>query len=580
MVAVMSNDKTRSEIASALGACRGAFLWIGVFSAFINILALSGSLFMMEVYDRVIPSGSLPTLAGLFTLVAILYFFQGLLDLMRTRLLTRIGASLDQSLGSRVFDAVLGLQLRAPRIGESSQPLRDLDIIRSFLSSSGPGAFFDLPWLPFYLGICFIFHPLLGLAVLCGAVFLVFLTLLTEIMSRLPTRETARYSVSRNRMIEMSRRNAEALVAMGMAGRVRQRFEETSRRHIHAQQATSDTSGGFGGLSKVFRMLLQSAVLAVGAYLVIGQEATSGVIIAGSILSARALAPIDLVISNWKGFSASRQAKVRLDKLLTLIPETRDPMPLPAPQFAFSVQGVAATPPEAQKVVVQDINFMLKPGNGLGIIGPSASGKSSLARLLVGIWSPQRGTIKLDGAPLSQWSSEALGAHIGYLPQAVELLEGTVAENIARFDPAATPDAIITAAKAAFVHDMVLSLPQGYDTLIGEQGESLSAGQRQRLALARALFGNPFLVVLDEPNSNLDAEGEEALTQAMLGVRSRNGIVIVIAHRPSALGAVDMVLAMAGGRQQAFGPKDEVLSKVLQSSAGLKVVSKPAAVVS
>ncbi len=577
---MMGKDKSRSEIAAALGACRGAFLWIGVFSAFINILALSGSLFMMEVYDRVIPSGSLPTLAGLFTLVAILYLFQGLLDLMRTRLLTRIGASLDQSLGSRVFDAVLGLQLRAPRIGESSQPLRDLDIIRSFLSSSGPGAFFDLPWLPFYLGICFIFHPLLGLAVSCGAIFLVFLTLLTEVMSRLPTRETARYSVSRNRMIEMSRRNAEALVAMGMAGRVRQRFEELSRRHIDAQQSTSDTSGGFGGLSKVFRMLLQSAVLAVGAYLVIGQEATSGVIIAGSILSARALAPIDLVISNWKGFSASRQAKERLDKLLALIPDARDPMLLPAPQFAFAVQGVAATPPEAQKVVVQDVNFVLKPGNGLGIIGPSASGKSSLARLLVGIWSPQRGTIKLDGAPLSQWSSEALGAHIGYLPQAVELLEGTVAENIARFDPAATPDAIIAAAQAAFVHDMVLSLPQGYDTVIGEQGESLSAGQRQRLALARALYGTPFLVVLDEPNSNLDAEGEEALTQAMLGIRDRNGIVIVIAHRPSALGAVDMVLAMAGGRQQAFGPKDEVLSKVLQSSSGLKVVSKPAAVVS
>ena len=574
----MSKDKARSEIAAALGACRGAFLWIGVFSGFVNILALSGSLFMMEVYDRVIPSGSLPTLAGLFTLVAILYLFQGLLDLMRTRLLTRIGASLDQTLGSRVFDAVLGLQLRAPRIGETSQPLRDLDIIRGFLSSSGPGAFFDLPWLPFYLGICFLFHHLLGLAVLVGAIFLVFLTLLTEVMSRVPTRETAVYSVARSRMIEMSRRNAEALIAMGMMGRVRQRFEEISRRHIDAQQSTSDTSGGFGGLSKVFRMLLQSAVLAVGAYLVIGQEATSGVIIAGSILSARALAPIDLVISNWKSFAAARQAKERLDKLLQLMPEAQSPMALPAPEFTLVVQGVAVTPPEAQRLVVQDVSFVLKPGNGLGIIGPSASGKSSLARLLVGVWTPQRGTIKLDGAPLNQWSSEALGAHIGYLPQNVELLEGTVAENIARFDTSARPEAIIAAAKAASVHDLVLALPQGYDTMLGEQGESLSAGQRQRLALARALFGNPFLVVLDEPNSNLDVEGEEALTQAMLGVRARKGIVIVIAHRPSALGAVDMVLAMAAGRQQAFGPKDEVLSKVLQSPSGLKIVSRPAVV--
>ncbi|WP_117194488.1 type I secretion system permease/ATPase [Rhizobium terrae] len=568
----MRKNTSTSEIAATLSACRGAFVGIGIFSGFINVLALSGSLFMMEVYDRVIPSGSLPTLAGLFVLVAILYFFQGALELMRTRLLGRIGASLDQALRSRVFDAVIGLQLRAPRVGESSQPLRDLDTIRAFLSGSGPTAFFDMPWLPFYLGICFIFHQLLGLAVLFGVVFLIFLTILTELISRLPTQETARQSVARNRMLEMSRRNAEALVAMGMAGRVRQRWQEVSDRHLQAQQSTSDTSGGFGGMGRVFRMLLQSGVLAVGAYLVIGQEATSGVILAGSILSARALAPIDLAISNWKGFSAARQAKERLDKLLVLLPEQREPMQLPKPQFEVAVQNIAAAPPEAQKIVVQDISFVLKPGSGLGVIGPSASGKSSLARLLVGIWTPQRGTITIDGAPLNQWSAEALGTHIGYLPQNVELLEGTVAENISRFDSAATPDQIIAAAKAASIHDLVLGLPQGYDTQIGEQGENLSSGQRQRLALARALFGDPFLVVLDEPNSNLDAEGEAALTKAMLAVRQRQGIVIVIAHRPSALAGVDFVLAMAGGRQQAFGPKDEVLAKVLQSASGLKVV--------
>jgi ATP-binding cassette subfamily C protein len=571
----MRKNKSASEIGAALGACRGAFISIGVFSGFINILALSGSLFMMEVYDRVIPSGSLPTLAGLFTLVTILYFFQGSLELMRTRLLSRIGASLDQTVGSRVFDAVIGLQLRAPRMGESSQPLRDLDIIRGFLSGSGPGAFFDLPWLPFYLGICFLFHQLLGLAVLCGVIFLIFLTFLTEIMSRQPTQETSRHSVARSRMLEMSRRNAEALVAMGMIGRVRQRWQDVSRLHMDAQQSTSDTSTGFGNFGKIFRMLLQSGVLAVGAYLVIGQEATSGVIIAGSILSARALAPIDLAISNWKGFSASRQAKQRLDKLLVLLPEQDTPMQLPKPQFAVAVQNVTAVPPETQKIVVQDINFALRPGNGLGIIGPSASGKSSLARLLVGVWSPQRGTITLDGAPLNQWSSEALGQHIGYLPQNVELLDGTVAENISRLDPQATPDKIIAAARAASIHELVLGLPQGYDTPLGEQGESLSSGQRQRLALARALYGDPFLVVLDEPNSNLDGEGEEALTRAMMGVRQRQGIVIVVAHRPSALAAVDLVLAMAGGRQQSFGPKDEVLAKVLQPASGLKVVPKP-----
>lgn len=574
----MRKNESGSEIAAALGAYRGAFIGIGVFSGFINILALSGSLFMMEVYDRVIPSGSLPTLAGLFALVTILYFFQGSLELMRTRLLTRIGASLDQSLGSRVFDAVIGLQLKAPRAGESSQPLRDLDTIRGFLSSSGPGAFFDMPWLPFYLGICFLFHQLLGLAVLSGVVFLIFLTLLTELMSRVPTQETARQGVARTRILEMGRRNAEAIVAMGMTGRVRQRWQDVSSWYIQAQQSTSDTSGGFAGLGRVFRMLLQSGVLAVGAYLVIGQEATSGVIIAGSILSARALAPIDLAISNWKTFAAARQAKQRLDKLLALLPEQQEPMALPKPQFEVAVQNVAAAPPDVQRLVVQDVNFVLKPGNGLGIIGPSASGKSSLARLLVGVWNPQRGTVAIDGAPLNLWSSEALGAHIGYLPQNVELLEGTVAENISRFDPAATPDQIIAAAKAASIHELILTWPQGYDTPIGEHGENLSSGQRQRLALARALFGDPFLVVLDEPNSNLDGEGEEALTRAMLGVRQRQGIVVVVAHRPSALGACDLVLTLQQGRQQAFGPKDEVLAKVLQPNPGLKVIPKPTVV--
>ncbi len=573
----MRKNESGSEIAAALGAYRGAFIGIGVFSGFINILALSGSLFMMEVYDRVIPSGSLPTLAGLFALVTILYFFQGSLELMRTRLLTRIGASLDQSLGSRVFDAVIGLQLKAPRAGESSQPLRDLDTIRGFLSSSGPGAFFDMPWLPFYLGICFLFHQLLGLAVLSGVIFLIFLTLLTEIMSRVPTQETARQGVARTRILEMGRRNAEAIVAMGMTGRVRQRWQDVSHWYIQAQQSTSDTSGGFAGLGRVFRMLLQSGVLAVGAYLVIGQEATSGVIIAGSILSARALAPIDLAISNWKSFAAARQAKARLDKLLALLPEQKDPMALPKPQFEVAVQNVAASPPDVQRMVLQDINFVLKPGNGLGVIGPSASGKSSLARLLVGVWSPQRGTVALDGAPLNLWSSEALGTHIGYLPQNVELLEGTVAENICRFDPAATPDKIIAAAKAASIHELILSWPQGYDTPIGEHGENLSSGQRQRLALARALFGDPFLVVLDEPNSNLDGDGEEALTRAMLGVRQRQGIVVVVAHRPSALGACDLVLTVQQGRQQAFGPKEEVLARVLQPNPGLKVIPKPTA---
>jgi len=314
----------------------------------------------------------------------------------------------------------------------------------------------------------------------------------------------------------------------------------------------------------VLRLMLQSAVLAVGAYLVIHQEATAGIIIAGSILSARALAPVDLTIAHWKGFVAARQSWHRLNALLSVMPVRTMPMALQAPVQRLTAESVSASPPGIQKIVVQDIGFRLEAGQGLGIIGPSGSGKSSLARLLVGVWQPARGKIRLDGAALDQWSPDALGRHIGYLPQDVELLAGTVAQNIARFEPDADPAAVLAAAKAVGVHELIVGLPAGYGTAIGEQGSALSAGQAQRIALARAVYRNPFLVVLDEPNSHLDSEGDEALTRAILGVRERNGIVIVIAHRPSAIAGVDYVLVMNQGRAQALGPKNEVLSKVLQ----------------
>ena len=326
----------------------------------------------------------------------------------------------------------------------------------------------------------------------------------------------------------------------------------------------SDLAAGLSATGRSFRMMLQSVVLAVGAYLVINQQASGGVIIASSILSASALAPVDLAISHWRGFVNARQARARLNKLLVLLDVPRAPTPLPTPQRGISLDDVNAAPPDVQRAVVQDVTFAFKAGNGLGVIGPSASGKSSLARVLVGLWTPARGTIRLDGATFDQWVPDELGRHIGYLPQDVELIEGTIAENISRFDPSASADAIIAAAQAAGVHDLVLALPLGYDTPIGEQGSALSAGQQQRIALARALYRDPFLVVLDEPNSNLDVEGDEALTQAILGARARGAIVVVIAHRPSALSGVDHVLALNAGRQQAFGPKDEVLAKVLR----------------
>jgi len=559
-----NRSPVRSELAEALAACRGAFYGTALISGMSNILMLTGAMFMLEIYDRVLPSRSMPTLVGLLVLAAALFTALGILDAIRGRILVRIGGALDETLSGRVYDTLMRLPLRVGARSDGTQPLRDLDAVRSYLSGLGPVALFDLPWIPLYLAICFAFHPLIGFAALAGAIILIVLTLLTEILMRAPAKAATEAAVARNGLAEASRRNAEALVAMGMAGHIAARWSEANRQYMRSQQEASDLGGGLGAISKVLRMMLQSGVLAVGAYLVIHQEASAGIIIAASILSARALAPVDLAIANWKGFVAARQSWQRLNRLLTMSPARLAPMQLQTPVHRLTVEAVSASPPGVPKIVVQDITFELEAGQGLGIIGPSGSGKSSLVRLLVGVWQPMRGNVRLDGAALDQWASDALGRHIGYLPQDVELLAGTVAENIARFEPDPDNEAVIAAAKAVGVHDLIVRLPGGYDTQIGEQGSALSAGQAQRVALARAVYRDPFLVVLDEPNSNLDSEGEEALTRAILGVRERMGIVIVVAHRPSAIAGVDRLLMMNQGKAQAIGPKDEVLSKVLQ----------------
>jgi PrtD family type I secretion system ABC transporter len=568
----------RSELGDALRACRGAFLGVGIMSCMINLLYLTGSLFMLEVYDRVLPSRSVPTLVGLAILAGGLYIAQGVLDLIRIRILGRIGTALDESLNSRVFDTIVRLPLTAGARNEGLQPLRDLDNIRSFLSGMGPGAFFDLPWLPFYLAICFAFHVMIGLTALVGAVILVTLTIVTEFMSRRPAREALGLAARRNDLATTSRRNAEVLVAMGMSGRLNKRWSEANQNYLAGNQRASDVSGGLGAIAKVMRMTLQSAVLAVGAYLVIHQEATAGIIIAGSILSARALAPVDLAIAHWKGFVAARQSWQRLNRLLESLPAQTQQTLLQSPSTRLSVEGVSMAPPGDQKIVVQDVTFALEAGNGLGVIGPSGSGKSSLVRALVGVWQPFRGKVRLDGAALDQWSSDVLGRHVGYLPQDVELFAGSVAQNICRFDPEARSETIIAAAKEAGVHQMIIKMRDGYDTQIGEQGAALSAGQAQRVALARALYGDPFLIVLDEPNSNLDTEGDEALTRAVRAARERGAIVVVVAHRPVGIEAVDMLLVLKDGRMHAFGPKDTVLGQVLQRVAPpvapIKIVSE------
>ena len=540
---------------------------------------LTGAIFMLEVYDRVLPSRSVPTLVGLVILAAGLYAAQGLLDLIRARILVRIGARLDDALSGRVYETIVRLPLKVGNRADGLQPLRDLDAVRAFLSGAGPNAMFDLPWLPIYLVICFLFHPYIGLAALFGAIVLGIITLLTEIMTREPTRAATGFAMARQSLAETSRRNAEVLTAMGMTRRFASRWGDANAKYMAAQRRASDVAGGVGSASRVVRMMFQSGVLAVGAYLVIYQMATAGIIIAGSILSARALAPVDLAIANWRGFVAARQGWKRLTDLLGAFPALTTPMELQSPSRSMVAESASALPPGGEKIVVQDVSLSLQAGNGLGIIGPSGSGKSSLARLLVGVWQPVRGRIRLDGAALDQWSPDSLGKHIGYLPQDVELLAGTVAQNIARFSEPLDSKAVIAAATTAGVHDLVVGLPDGYDTQVGEAGTSLSAGQAQRVALARALYGNPFLVVLDEPNSNLDAEGDEALGRAIMSIRARGGIVVVVAHRPSAVANVDLLLMMSGGRAQAFGPRDEILSRVLQQREGAAAASRSLKVV-
>ena len=533
-------------------------------SGVVNVLALTSPLFMLQVYDRVLASRSLSTLVGLAVLAAGLFAFQSMLDVIRSRVLMRVGERVDRQLSGRVHAAVVRLPLEARMPGDGLQPLRDLDNVRGFLSGQGPTAFFDLPWMPLYLGICFLFHFWIGMTALAGAIVLVSLTVITNALSRGPASETIQHGMLRNALMEAGRRNAEVVRAMGFGKRIAERWQETNSSYLAANRRAGDVAGGFGGASRSLRLMLQSAILGVGAYLVIKQETSAGVMIASSIMMGRALAPVDLAIASWKPFLMARQSWARLTELLALVPEADEVTALPKPERDLRVESVTIVPPGEKKPTVAGVNFAVPAGSALGIIGPSGSGKSTLARALVGVWKPASGKVRLDGASFEQWDREILGRHVGYLPQGVELFDGTIGENIARFEPDAPAEAVVAAAKAAGAHDLILRFERGYEARIGEAGSALSAGQRQRIGLARALYGDPFLVVLDEPNANLDAEGEAAVVRAMASVRERKGIAIVIAHRPSALGVVDLILAMESGRAKAFGPRDEVLSRVLK----------------
>ena len=557
----------------AIAASRRILIGLTLVSAVINILYLTGSFFMLEVYDRVLPSRSLPTLVVICLLAGGLYAFQGLLDFVRGRVFVRLGAYIDSVLNKKVFQAIEHLSLTQRRI-DPMQPSRDLDQVRGFLTNGGPAAFLDLPWLPLYVGLCFAFHSWIGMAAVFGAVVLIIVTRLTERGTAASARAASSQGSQRHAIAESAHRNAEVLRALGMGQRLAQRWSMVNDVFVRESNRGSDVALGFGALSKVFRMAIQSAVLALGAYLVIKGEATGGIMIASSILVARALAPVEMVIGHWKGFVAARQAWKRLNEVLAVLPD-RKPMELLAPTRRFTVNNLHVAAPGTDRFLVMDVSFDVGAGSAVGVIGSSASGKSSLARGLVGVWPALRGDVRLDGASIDNWTPERLGCHIGYLPQNVELFFGTVAENIARFMPDFAAEDVIAAATAAGVHEMILGLPNGYDSQIGEQGSMLSAGQRQRVALARALYGNPFLVVLDEPNSNLDAEGDEALTSAIVSVRRRGGIVIIIAHRPSAIKACNLLLMMRGGRCIMFDTRDKILAVVSKPMLPLEQPNQP-----
>jgi PrtD family type I secretion system ABC transporter len=566
------------DLAAALRDCRKAFWSVGLFSGIVNILMLAGPLYMLQIYDRVLSSRSVPTLIALTVFLVGAYAFQAALDLIRSRVVVRAAALLDKRLALNVHAAVVRLAITKKAGSEAQQPVRDLDQIRAFMTSAGPLAIVDCPWIPVFLLFCYLVHPWLGLTATVGGLILFAMTLMTERASRLPARDAAREGTVRALMVEADRRNSETVVAMGMSGALAQRWAKVNDRYIATVGRSSDVTSSYSSISKVLRLLLQSMMLGLGAYLVIRQELTAGSMIAASIMMGRALAPIEVAIANWRGFVAARQSIVRLSDALTRTLTPKAATALPRPDRDLQVAGLIVAPPGSTSPIVSNVQFGLKAGEALGVIGPSGAGKTSLVRVLVGIWPPGKGTVRLDGAALSHWDPELLGPYVGFLSQSVELFDGTVAENIARMSVAPNTEAVLRAARAAGAHDLILRLPQGYDTRVGEQGAVLSGGQRQRIALARALYGDPFLVVLDEPNSNLDGEGETALHQALIDLKARGAIVVLIAHRPSMLATCDKVLVLASGQQQAFGPRDEIMRKIArvpQTAAGagnLKVV--------
>ncbi len=552
----------KSELARAIHYCRHSFQSTAVFSLFINLLMLLPAIYMMQVYDRVLSSGSTSTLMMLTLLAVFLFGVLGALEWIRSQILIRVSTRFDWLLNERLYHLLFRQALQSG--GKSSvQPLSDLLVLRQFLTGNGLFAFFDAPWLPVYIGLLFLFHPSFGAVAIFSAIFLIILAIWNERATHDELEQANKVSVENSNITARNLRNAEVAHALGMVPNLLARWQTKQQQLILLQAVASEKAGLIAALSKTYRITIQSLVLGLGAWLAIDKQISPGVMIGGSILLGRALAPIDLMIASWKQFLSARTAYDRLDTLLGQFPVEPERMPLPKPKGAVRAEQAVVVPPGSKVAVIKAISFTIQPGTFVALIGASASGKSSLARAMLGIWPVANGVMRLDGANVSQYDRDLMGQYIGYLPQDIELFDGTIAENVARFGEVDS-NKVVAAAQLAGVHEMILQLPQGYDTEIGGAGGILSAGQRQRVGLARAIYGEPVLIILDEPNSNLDDVGEQALAKALAQLKQRGATIIVITHRVGILNLVDRIMVLNEGALLLDGPRDEVLAKLSQ----------------
>ena len=560
---MVTNTAKKTELQMALRACKEYFVYAGLFSAAVNILLLTPIIYMLTVYDRVVTSGSLSTLAMLTILMVCLLLAVGGFEWVRSMILVSGSNQLEKMLRNRISDASFRRSLMKGGMVANAQPLGDLTSLRQFLTGNGLFAFFDAPWFPIYVGVMFMFHPWFGIAGIISGIAMVALAYANEASTNTLMKEASVELNKASAGFQGSLSNAEVVAAMGMAADIRRRQDVLFDGALEKQSAASRKAGMWAGVSKSFRLIVQSLLLGLGAYLALNQEISPGMMIAGSLLLGRALAPIDMLVGTWKGFSLARAQYARLQDLLEHTPAAPTSMSLPVPKGELTAEMVSVAPPGSKNTVVKMVSFALESGDFLGIIGPSASGKSTLARAILGIWPPYAGKVRLDGADMASWNREELGPHVGYLPQDIELFDGTIAENISRFRES-DPEMIVSAAQTAGVHDMILHLPKGYDTPIGGGGGVLSGGERQRIGLARAIYGQPRLLVLDEPNSNLDDKGEKELISALRRIKTEGCTVIIITHRTMVLQCVDKILVMKEGSAANFGPKEQVLSKLMQ----------------